>query len=82
MQENENQEQGMTVIPEVTGVVTSISNNASELSQLLMSNIRRLKEDPKFIPQAEAINSQVKTLIDLGKTELEAMKLSVFMTQK
>jgi len=51
-----------------------IGQNAVELTGILMENIRRVKEDPSFIPQAEAINSGVKTIIDVAKTQIDAFK--------
>jgi len=51
-----------------------IGQNASELTNIIMDNIKKVKEDPSFIPQAEAINSGVKTIIDIAKTQIEGYK--------
>lgn len=48
-----------------------------ELSGILMDNIRRLQESPDFIPQANAINEQAKSMIDLCKAEIELAKVNI-----
>ncbi|MCL5031265.1 MAG: HNH endonuclease [Bacteroidetes bacterium] len=40
----------------------------------LKSNIDQLKQDPSYIKQAMAINSTVKTMLDIVKTELQIKK--------
>ncbi|GAB3177547.1 hypothetical protein [Telluribacter humicola] len=44
-----------------------------ELKEILMENIRMVKQDKAYIGQANAINDSVKTLIDLAKTEILAI---------
>jgi len=60
---------------------TSISENAAKLSEIIMGNIEKVKEDAGFIPQANAINDQLKSLIELGKAEVESLKVQA-MYQK
>ena len=60
---------------------TSISENAAKLSEIIMGNIEKVKEDAGFIPQANAINDQLKSLIELGKAEVEGLKVQA-MFQK
>jgi hypothetical protein len=57
---------------------TVIMKNASKLSELMMENVQKIKDNPNYIPQAEAINSNVKTMIDLAKTEIEMIKVSIY----
>ncbi|WP_392471280.1 hypothetical protein ACF3OC_07905 [Sphingobacterium cellulitidis] len=52
-----------------------IGQNGEELTRIIMDNIKKVKEDPSFIPQAEAINSGVKTIIDIAKTQVDAFKV-------
>lgn len=54
-------------IPEIT-VTASV---AKELKDVLMDNIKKVQADKNYIPQAEAVKSNVDTLIALGKTEIE-----------
>ena len=53
---------------------TIIGQNAAWLSETIKANIIKLQSDPSFIPQAEAINSQVKSFLDLAKTEVDMQK--------
>lgn len=43
----------------------------SELRDILMDNIRKVREDKTFIPQAQAVSDSVKTIIELAKTEIQ-----------
>jgi hypothetical protein len=51
------------------------SGNKKSLKDLVMNNIDKLQQDPKFIDQAKALNEQVKTMIAMAKLELETIKL-------
>jgi hypothetical protein len=51
-----------------------IGQNAKALGELIMENIDKVKKDPGYIPQANAINDQLKSLIELGKTQVEMVK--------
>lgn len=53
---------------------TIIRTSGGELKELVMDNIRKIQRDKEYIPQAIEINNQVKTLIDLAKTEIELIK--------
>lgn len=53
---------------------TIIRTSGGELKELVMDNIKRIQRDKEYIPQAVEINNQVKTLIDLAKTEIELIK--------
>lgn len=60
---------------------TVVGKNAGKLSDIIMNCIDKLQTDPNYISQAEAINSQVKSLIDLGKSEVEMLKVAAYMTK-
>lgn len=47
--------------------------SAGELKDIIMDNIRQLKNNPAFIPQAQAINDSVKVLVDVAKTEVQML---------
>lgn len=51
-----------------------ITTNAGELTNILMDNIKKVQNDASYISQAEAINSQVKTVIDIAKAQIEMYK--------
>lgn len=74
-----NQEAGLEVVTP-GHINTVIGSNANAIAKTILENIQRVKDDPKFIPQAEAINSQLKTLVDLGKSEIEMLKVSAFLS--
>lgn len=81
MEENRKNESGLVVSSDQI-ITTILTDKSTDLVDLIMANIRKINEDPKNIPQADAVNSQVKTLIDLGKTQLETLKLAAFISQK
>ena len=56
-------------------IKTVISGSEMDLKDIIQDNIIKIKENPDYISQATAINDQVKTLIDLAKTQLLAAKL-------
>jgi hypothetical protein len=63
-------EGAMSVIPQMkidTGTIGS-------LKDILMENISKVKADASYIPQSEEINKNVKSIIDLAKTELDMIK--------
>jgi len=55
----------------------SFKSNVPQLSEIIMGNIEKLKTDPSYISQASAINDQLKTLVELGKTEIEMAKMQL-----
>ncbi|QTE36003.1 hypothetical protein J3L18_23100 [Mucilaginibacter gossypii] len=70
--------------PQVSGALLEssvIGQNAKALGDLIMENIDMVKKDPAYIPQANAINDQLKSLIELGKTQVEMIKTQL-MAQK
>lgn len=86
--ENKNQETGLQVpgtgnsISSVSLQQTVIGTNSAKLAEILMENIQKVKDDPKYIPQAESVNSQVKSMIELGKSEIEMFKVQAFMSSR
>jgi hypothetical protein len=44
------------------------------LSEILFENIEKIKKDPSYIDQADAINSQAKSIIDIAKIEVDLLK--------
>ena len=69
-------------LPERKQLTTGIIGKQSErLAEILMSNIEKVQKDPAFIPQAESINSQIKSVIDLAKTEIEMVKAQAFLNR-
>jgi len=43
---------------------------------VLEENIKKVRQDAKYIPQAKAINDQVKSAISLAKLQLDIVKLA------
>ena len=48
---------------------------AGEIKRIIMDNIAKIKENREYIPQAAAINDNVKTLLDFAKTEIQMYEM-------
>ena len=64
-----NGKQLSVITPQIDGSVFS------QLKKDLLDSIKKVKENAEYIPQASAINKNVKTLIDMAKTEIEMVKV-------
>lgn len=53
-----------------------------DLQEILMDNIKKLKGDKDYIPQAQEINANVRSMIDLAKAEIEYMKTLAYLHKK
>lgn len=47
----------------------------NDLGTILLDNIKKVQEDASYVEQAKSINESAKTLIDLKKTQIEAIKV-------
>lgn len=52
------------------------TDTITSLKDTLLENIKKVKESKDYIPQAFEINQQVKTLMNLAKTEIELHKMN------
>jgi len=50
-------------------------NELVELKATIMENIKKVKRDKAYIPQANSINSSINTLINMAKLDITFMKL-------
>lgn len=57
-------------------LVSLPKENRISLINLIQDNIAKIKNDPEYIKQAKEINSQVRTILDIVKTELQIHKAS------
>ena len=64
-------ETGMAVVQQAR--VTSSSINV--LKSILMDNIKKVQESKDYIPQAQEINHNVKSIIEVAKAEIEVLKI-------
>jgi hypothetical protein len=55
-------------------VITSQASTMQDLGEILKSSIERVQKDPGYIPQAKEIGSNVKTMLQLAKLQLEMVK--------
>lgn len=46
----------------------------NSLEDIIMDNIKKVKEDPKFVQQAKVVNSSVQTLLNVNKQKIEMLK--------
>lgn len=51
------------------------NGNKKSLRDIILDNIKKIQEDPKYIGQAKALNEQIKTMLAMAKLELESVKL-------
>lgn len=49
--------------------------SAGEIKDIIMDNIRQLRGNPAYIPQAHAINESVKVLVEVAKTEVQMLDI-------
>lgn len=45
-----------------------------ELTGILMDNIKKVQEDKGYVDQAQQVSQSVKMIVELAKTEIEAVK--------
>lgn len=55
-------------------IKTVIGENSKALSEILMANIKRVQDDPNFIPQAKEIRDQVRELSNLARIEVDMVR--------
>lgn len=55
-------------------IKTVISGAEIDIKAIITHNIENIQKDKGYIDQASAINDQIKTLIDLAKTQILASK--------
>lgn len=60
--------------PLVLPAVQALSDTA-ELKDIVMDNIKQLKSNSAYIPQAQAINESIKVLVEMAKTEIQYINL-------
>lgn len=54
---------------------TVITGAEMDIKAIIENNIKNIQKDKGYIEQASAINDQLKTLIDLAKTQILASKV-------
>lgn len=59
-----------------------IGRSSSDLQKILMDNITKVQKDKSYIPQAQEINNAVKSMIELAKTEIEALKVNALLNRR
>lgn len=74
------QTQALVARPEVTQT-SVIQRTGSRLEKILMDNIQKVQQDKDYIPQAREVNTNIKSLIDLAKTEVEYMKTLAYFNK-
>lgn len=70
-------EDGVAVVQnQGVGLNPATLSTINSLREILMDNITKVRADKTYIEQSKEINSNVKSIIDLAKTEIEAIKLA------
>lgn len=64
--------------PSMALIVTSPGSGGGieKIKQTVFETIEKIKAEPSYLPQANAITANINTLINLGKLELEAIRLA------
>lgn len=57
-------------------LVESETNLVDDLTQILKENIEKVQKDPGYIKQAQAVNNNVNSIINLTKLKLDVLKFS------
>lgn len=47
----------------------------AKLTDIIYDNIDKIQQNASYIPQAQAINEQVETIVNIAKTQIEAIKI-------
>ena len=61
--------------PSVIQMVSQSSNTYASLSNTLLDTISKIQNDAGYVPQAQAINDTVKSIIDLEKVKIQTLQL-------
>lgn len=62
------------VVNQNKGLVILDNEGTKSIKEILMNNIKRVQNNPEYIPQAKQINSDVNSIIELAKAEIELLK--------
>lgn len=62
--------------------ISMIGRINTKLETILMENIELVRKDKSHISQSQEVNSNVRSLIDLAKTEIEYMKTLAYFHKK
>jgi AAA15 family ATPase/GTPase len=67
--------------PQLPQVVkkSEVQTAMGSLTSILLENIETVRKDKDFIPQAESINTSIKTMIDMAKAEIDYRKTELDM---
>jgi len=68
-------------LPSVVNQTSLISTVNHDLKNILMDSINKVRENKDYIPQAQEVNNNVKSIIDLAKAEIEYMKVISYMNK-
>lgn len=72
---NQNENTGLQIVNDAGKPIhTIIGNNAGELSRILMDNIKKVQEDPKYIGQAKEVRDNVREVISLARIEVDMIR--------
>jgi hypothetical protein len=53
---------------------TIIGSTASQLSEILMANIKKVQTNPEFVPQAKEVRDNVRELVNLARVEIDMIR--------
>ncbi len=65
-----------------TDSLLNLAGDATQLKDLLLDSIQKIKEDPNYIKQATAINNHVNTFVNITKLQFDFAKEVNKMNEK
>ena len=60
---------------DITGALITLPAENSTIKDTLLEVIKKIKEDPGFLPQAKGVCEAINTMVNVQKTEIEMIKL-------
>lgn len=66
----------MVTANDANGLVIVDKEDIKKVTDTLLENIEKVKNDPKYIPVANSINKSAQTIINMAKAGMEAKRLS------
>lgn len=66
---------GLVNNPALMDVVLQSNNVYAQLQSTLLSTIEKIENDKEYIPQAQAVNETMKSIIDLEKVKVQTLQL-------
>lgn len=61
--------------PEVMEMAQHAFKNFGAINDVMLDTIQRVQKDPSYIPQANALNATISTMLDAAKVQVDIIKI-------